>query len=80
MYESVKHFQRKYQNINYSSNMLYEIIYLQPQLHEKMFKNMNICILWNARANNDKFDNKLPSFLKLFLDDIVKYEYFNKIC
>jgi len=71
MYESLKSFQKKYQNLNYSSNMLFEIVYLQPQICEKSLKNLNICILWNARSNNDKFDNKMPSFLKLFLDDMV---------
>ena len=71
MYESVKNYQRKYSNLNYSSNMLFEIVYLQPQIMEKPAKTPNIIILWSARTN-DKWDNKLPLFLKQFLDEKVK--------
>jgi len=71
MYESVRNLQKKYPNMNYSSNMLFEIVYLQPQISDKFPKKQNICILWNARANNDKFDNKLPSFLQIFMDENV---------
>lgn len=51
--------------------MLFEIVYLQPQIMEKPAKTPNIIILWSARTN-DKWDNKLPLFLKQFLDEKVK--------
>lgn len=77
MFESVRSIIKQFHNIYYASSLLFETVFLHSQslnglvqyiyINKLFYKQKKpdptVNLIWNARNEQDKEDNKLPNFL-----------------